>query len=127
MIRSLRVTNGEDIVPAAPPASLPFLGRLRSMKHTGINLRLTSSGMKLRHSTAGGLWNTVSNSVLKPVWGALDWHLLPLHEERMKENKDALNAVTLDGLYKDAKVTNTRLLLTAKPPTTNDDEDEEGL
>jgi len=128
LIRCLRVTNGEDIVPAIPPFSfgVPIVGSLRTFKHTGINLRLTKYGMKLRHSSVVTLWNAVSNSIFKPVWGFSDWHGPSLHQDRMKENKDALNAVTLDGLYKDAKVTNKSFI---KGEVTQhiDDEDEDEL
>jgi len=120
LIRSLRVTNGEDVVPAAPPFS--YAGR--PMKHTGINLRLTRNGIKLRHSTTGGLWNTISNSVFKPLWSALTWHLLPLHDDRMENSSDELKKVTLDDLYKDDKVV-SKGFMKGEATQDSDVEDEE--
>ena len=120
MIRSLRITNGENVVPAAPPLSLGG----RPMKHTGINLRLTRNGMKLQHSTKGGFWNTISNSPFKPLWNALNWHLLPLHDERMEHSSDYLQAVTLDDLYKDNKVVSNSFIK-GEATQDSDVEDEE--
>lgn len=102
-IRSLRVNNGEDLVPSIPTTSLGF-GRKRNMKHTGINLRLTKKGMRLTHSSNSGLFNAVRNSLFKPIWSGLTWHGLPLHEERMQNNIKELSSKTLDELYKDKKV-----------------------
>ena len=80
--------------------------------------------MQFRHSTSGGFWNTISNSVFKPLWSALKWRLLPLHEERMDDNSDALKAVTLDDLYKDDKVV-SKSFIKGEATQHGDDEDEE--
>jgi len=102
LLRSLRVSNGEDIVPASPPISLglPF----STMKHTGINLRLTKNGYSTVHSSVGGFQNAVKNTFLKPVWSLLHWHSLQLHDSRMDEYSKDLNKVTIDDLYKDQTV-----------------------
>ena len=52
----------------------------------------------------GGFGTALRNSIFKPAYRLLHWHGLPLHEERMDKNKAALEAVTLDELYKDKKV-----------------------
>jgi len=107
-IRSLRVTNGEDIVPALPSVSL---GRKRTMKQTGINLRLTASGMRIKHSSMDGLSNGIRNSIFKPVWSALKWHGLALHNKRMemKANK-FLQETTLNELYQNPDVVSKKFL-----------------
>ncbi|OEU06672.1 alpha/beta-hydrolase [Fragilariopsis cylindrus CCMP1102] len=102
LLRSLRVTNGEDIVPASPPFSLGF--PFRTMKHTGINLRLTKNGYSTVHSSVGGFKNAVKNTFLKPVWRLLTWHGLQLHDSRMDEYYKDLSKVTIDDLYKDQTV-----------------------
>jgi len=102
LLRSLRVSNGEDIIPASPPFSLGF--PFRTMKHTGINLRLTKNGYSTVHSSVGGFQNAVKNTFFKPVWSLLTWHGLQLHDSRMDEYSKDLNKVTIDDLYKDQTV-----------------------
>lgn len=102
LLRSLRVTNGEDVVPASPPFSLGF--PFRTMKHTGINLRLTKNGYSTVHSSVGGFKNAVKNTFLKPVWRLLTWHGLQLHDSRMDEYYKDLHKITIDDLYKDQTV-----------------------
>lgn len=107
-IRSLRVTNGEDVVPTLPPVSL---GRKRTMKQTGINLRLTSSGMRIRHSSKDGFSNSIRNSIFKPVWSALKWHGLTLHNQRMEmEANNFLRETTLNELYQNPDVVSEKFL-----------------
>ena len=104
LVRYLRVTNDNDIVPALPPFSLGVKKRL--MKHAGINLRLTSNSFILSHPNSNGLGivNAMRNSILKPVWSVLKYHLLPLHEERMDMHKEALQNMHLNDLYADEKL-----------------------
>ena len=56
-----------DIVPASPPFSLGF--PFRTMKHTGINLRLTKNGYSTVHSSVGGFKNAVKNTFLSLCGG----------------------------------------------------------
>lgn len=74
------------------------------MKHTGINVRLFKGGMRVKHSSVGGFFNAMRNSVLKPVLGALKWHGLELHSNRLDDVKDELSEKTIEELYKDEKV-----------------------
>ena len=96
LLRSLRVNNAQDIVP-----SIPFLSlfRKRLMKHTGLNLRLWNGGHRLQHSSAANFLTALRNSIFKPVWKMMKSHSLPLHEERMKEQKKDFSQMTLDDLY----------------------------
>jgi len=106
LIRSLRINNGEDIIPTIPPISLG--ARKRLMKQTGINCRLHSGGVKLVHSSKNGFFDKIvgamRNSFLKPIWNAGKWHDIPLHKSRMIASRDILSAKTLDELYKDPAV-----------------------
>jgi len=81
------------------------------MKHPGMNLRLTDKGMRISHSSNVGLMNALRNSIFKPIWKALTWHGLALHEERMKYNIDRLTSTKLDDLYKDRKVVSKNFLV----------------
>ena len=109
-------------VPAIPTNSIG-IGKRRSMKHTGINLRLTKKGMRLIHSSNSGLTNAIRNTFLKPIWKGLTWHGLPLVEKRLQNNADKLTAVTLDDLYKDDSIVSSSF----KEGQVNHDEDERDL
>lgn len=104
LIRYLRVNNDQDFVPTVPPFSLGW--RKRFLKHVGINLRLTSDDYILSHPTTNGFGfvNAMRNSLFKPLWSALYYHGLPLHEERMNMHKEALQKMTLDDLYADKEL-----------------------
>lgn len=100
-IRHLRINNEEDFVPAIPFISF---GRKRQMKHTGVNLRLKDSGFMLEHSSAANIWTAFRNSIFKPVYNSLEWHLLPLHEERFEKNAKDFRGMKLDDLYQDKTI-----------------------
>ena len=104
LIRYLRITNDQDVVPTIPPFSLGF--KRRTMKHVGINLRLQSKSFRLSHPNTNGfgLFNAVRNSVIKPVWKVLKYHLLPLHEERMEMHKETFQDMHINDLYADEKI-----------------------
>ncbi len=103
LIRYLRITNDNDVVPTLPPFSL---GRKRLMKHVGINLRLCGKKFILSHPNTNGFGvvNAMRNSILKPVWAVLKYHLLPLHEERMDAHKETLQSMHINDLYADEKI-----------------------
>eukprot|EP00536_Pseudo-nitzschia_multiseries_P013644 jgi/Psemu1/261579/estExt_Genewise1Plus.C_5950030 len=107
LIRNLRVTVDNDLVPSLAPLSI---GRLRSMKHTGINLRLKENGYSLLHSSEDGLVNKINNSLIKPFWGMLYYHALDTYDERMNANMKDLNSMKLDDLYKDPKIVDKEFL-----------------
>lgn len=100
-LRCLRVNNAEDIVPTIPNFS--FL-RLRTMKQVGINLRLTSTGCSIQHSSNATFWTSCRNSIFKPVWAMMKWHGLLLHEERFTENANELKKLKFDDMYKDENI-----------------------
>jgi hypothetical protein len=108
LVRSLRVNNGEDIVPALPPFSLGK--KKKTMKHTGINLRLSDEGVSFCHSSLDGISNKIKNSILKPIWNGLEWHLLPLQNERFDKATQLLTKTTIDDLYLDETVVGKRFL-----------------
>mmetsp|Transcript_7298 Transcript_7298/g.10658 ORF Transcript_7298/g.10658 Transcript_7298/m.10658 type:complete len:429 (+) Transcript_7298:160-1446(+) len=103
LIRYLRVTNDGDTVPTLPPLSL---GRKRLMKHVGINLRLCKNKFILSHpnSNGFGVVNAMRNSIFKPWWAIMKYHLLPLHEERMDAHKDTFQSMYINDLYADKKL-----------------------
>jgi len=103
LIRYLRITNDKDTVPTVPPFSLGL--RRRNMKHVGINLRLNKKGEPLvTHSSKVGFTNALRNSIFKPVWGIMTYHLLPFHESRLDANEEMLTKKTIDGIYDDKKI-----------------------
>jgi hypothetical protein len=116
LIRCLRIVNVEDPVPALFPISLGYfaLSRFRTMKHTGINLRLSNKGIRLEHSSKAGVVTAIRNSLLKPVWmflfSSLSPHSLERNNNRLLENVEALDAMKLDDLYKDENVVSAKFL-----------------
>ena len=126
LIRCLRINNGEDIVPALPPFSIG-IGPKKLMKHCGLNLRLIKGGFKTEHTTHvgpfGGVFSAMQNSIMKPIWNGLEWHLLPLHETRLEDAKAKLEQVTIDQLYKDPNVVGKNFL---QGIVSDYDENEEG-
>lgn len=104
LIRYLRVTVDNDTVPTLPPFSLGL--NKRTMKHVGINLRLTSNSFILSHPNSNGLGivNAWRNSILKPVWSVLYYHSPKVHNERMNMHKEALQNMHLNDLYADEKL-----------------------
>jgi len=101
LLRSLRLNNAEDIVPAVPPISLL---RKRCMKHVGINLRLSKSDYRLEHSSRANISTAFRNCVIKPICCFLTWHKMLTIKCRLENNKAALEAVTLDELYKNETI-----------------------
>ena len=106
-LRSLRVTNSEDIVPAIPNISL---SKIQLMKHGGINLRLYSKKFRLEHSSKKGFRNALRNSIFKPIWNGGEWHSLELYEERFEKIAKELKTKNLDDLYKDYKVVSKKFI-----------------
>jgi hypothetical protein len=104
LIRMLRIVNVEDVVPTLPPLSIGWTRR--AMKHVGINLRLSEDTYTIVHTTGlgFGVWNAIQSSVFKPVWNALKYHGLELHQKRMYGNITDLSAIMIDDLYKDKTV-----------------------
>jgi len=108
LLRMLRINNAEDVVPTLPTWSVGW--KKRTMKHVGINLRLNKKSYSIIHTTMTGTWNAIQNSIFKPVWNALQWHSLPLHEERMSRSYKDLSAIMMDDLYKDKAVVSKSFL-----------------
>mmetsp|Transcript_2442 Transcript_2442/g.3484 ORF Transcript_2442/g.3484 Transcript_2442/m.3484 type:complete len:436 (+) Transcript_2442:154-1461(+) len=102
LIRYLRITNDNDVVPTVPPFSLGL--RRRLMKHVGINLRLKDNSFSLHHPNTNGLGNALRNSVVKPVWSVMKYHLLPLHDERMDKQQKVLQDMYLHDLYENEEI-----------------------
>jgi len=100
-LRCLRVNNAEDIVPTIPNVS--FL-RHRTMKHVGINLRLTSKEYLIQHSSNATFLTACRNSIFKPVWAIGKWHALQLHEKRLTEHATELKVLKFDDMYKDENI-----------------------
>ena len=99
-------------MPSLPPFSLGK--RKKLMKHTGINLRLTDKGVRFSHTSQDGLFKNlkkwVGNSIFKPIWNGLEWHLLPLHDKRFDEFAHVIGEKTLDELYLDESVVGKKFL-----------------
>jgi len=103
LLRHLRINVAEDVVPTIPPFSLGFTRR--ALKHVGINLRLNGNkSYSIHHSTNGSFGSAVKNSIFKPVWNALKYHMLPEHYDRLKDNEDDIEKLSIDDLYQDISV-----------------------
>ena len=101
-LRSLRVTNSEDIVPAIPNISM---SKIQPMKHGGINLRLYSNKkFRLEHSSKSGFRTALRNSLFKPIWNADEWHSLDLYQARFETLAEELKTKKLDDFYQDQQV-----------------------
>jgi len=98
LLRSLRINNGEDLVPTLPPWSLL---RKRLMKHAGMYLRLTRKGHHIEHTSKQSFASGLRNSVFKPVWRLAKWHSLRLHSDRFERDEKTLSSLMLDDLYRD--------------------------
>ena len=101
MLRSVRISNGDDPVPTAPPLGNMIFGK--RMAHAGINIRLTSSGYRIEHSSRANLRTALSNSILKPIWKMMrdpSPHSLDSNFERFRRHKEEFEALKLDDLYK---------------------------
>jgi predicted lipase len=102
LLRSVRITNYDDVVPTLPAASWLFLGP--RMTHAGINIRLISRGRSIvEHSSRANFRTAIRNSMLKPAWRHLTTkaHSLETHKDRLENGKEKLLGMTIDGLYKD--------------------------
>jgi len=102
LLRSVRVTNYDDVVPTLPSASWLFVGS--RMTHAGINIRLISGGRSIiEHSSRANFRTAIRNSMLKPIWrgGA---HCMKTHGDRLESGKEKLQGMRIDDLYKDNTV-----------------------
>lgn len=102
LLRSVRINNYDDVVPTVPSASWLFVGS--RMRHAGINIRLISDGRSIiEHSSRSNFRTAIRNSMLKPVWRHLTTsaHSLQTHGDRLESDKEKLEGMTIDGLYKD--------------------------
>jgi len=105
LLRLLRISNGEDAVPAGPPFLISIFRLFRLQKQVGINLRLSSGGKYiLEHSSRCNIWTALRNTIFKPVCLFTTWHGIPLHKKRMKKIMPELMKYKLDDLYKDPKI-----------------------
>jgi len=73
----------------------------RPYKHVGINIRLHDDKIHMHHSSEKSIIEAGKNSLIKPLWKALDQHSLKLHEARMETSSDDLMKVSIDDLYND--------------------------
>jgi len=101
LLRSIRVTNADDIVPALPFIS--FIGRRRFMKQVGINVRVSRWGCRVEHSSRANFWTALRNTFFKPIWLLMRWHGLEKHDERIEQYAEQLKGMTVDDIYTNEK------------------------
>lgn len=109
MVKYLRITNEDDPVPTMPFFSLGWKKRL--YKHVGINLRLESKNYILDYPKEDNWFmRAFRNSIFKPVWGILTYHMLPYYDEKMTMHRDVFSNMKIDELYKDDSVVGKNFL-----------------
>ena len=100
LIKYLRVTNTEDPIPTLPPFSRGLKKRL--MKHVGIHLNLKDKKYAISHPNGrNGVIAALNNSILKPAWAIMTYHMLPITSERIEMHRDDLSKLTIDDIYQD--------------------------
>ena len=103
LIKYLRITNSEDVIPTLPPFSLGW--NKRFMKHVGIHLNLKETAYEISHPNGrNGFFAALNNSILKPVWDVMTYHMLPITSDRINMHRDDLSKVTIDGIYQDETI-----------------------
>jgi predicted lipase len=111
MIRHLRVSNEDDVVPLIPFSTLDFPPKL--YKHVGMNVRLYNPTPwrrytnKICYPKVGGsildeLGRALSNNIfLGLTYKVLDNHLCPEYRHRLEGAREDLEKVYLEALYHD--------------------------
>jgi hypothetical protein len=111
MIRHLRVSNEDDVVPLIPFSTLDFPPKL--YKHVGMNVRLYNKTPwrqftnKISYPKVGGsildeLGRAISNNIfLGLTFQVLPNHLCPEYRHRLEAAKEDLEQIYLEALYND--------------------------
>jgi predicted lipase len=111
VIRHLRISNEDDVVPLIPFATLDLVPK--PYKHVGVNVRLYNKTPwrnfthKISYPKVGGsvfdeLGRAISNNVLLGLtYKVLENHLCPQYRHRLDGAKEDLKRLNLEALYSD--------------------------
>jgi len=109
LVKYLRITNENDPVPTIPFYSLGW--RKSLYKHVGINLRLEGKTYLFSHPWEGGwFWRALRNSIFKPFWRIMTYHMLPYYDNLLEMHRDEFSRKTIDELYYDEKLVGKNFL-----------------
>lgn len=107
LIRYLRVTISEDLVPAIPPLSLHLkLWKKRFYKHVGLQLKLFNNGFQFVYPRKDNRWSRSigNNFATKRSWNVGKYHDLQLVNDRIDEHIDVFGTTYIDELYRNKSV-----------------------
>lgn len=104
LLKHLRVTNVEDIVPTIPPFTLS-LRNMGLFKHAGIHLSLHDSGFDIEYPHGDNrLTRMLGNTMLKSPFKMISYHGLNYVSERFEKDEEKFNEMTLADLYKNKDI-----------------------
>jgi hypothetical protein len=111
LIRHLRISNEDDVVPLIPFATIDLVPML--YKHVGMNVRLYNKKPwhpftnKISYPKVGGnlfdeLGRAINNNILLGLtFQVIENHLCPEYRERLDNAKEDLKKLNLESLYHD--------------------------
>ena len=116
LIRHIRFSNEEDVVPLIPFVAPNGIAPLEMYKHTGMNIRMYNADQlfmpkcRLFYPKMGCLVNEVRNATLNnfPMGlsvGVISKHLCPEYSSRLERCEDELKKISVEALYEDANIT----------------------
>mmetsp|Transcript_4630 Transcript_4630/g.6756 ORF Transcript_4630/g.6756 Transcript_4630/m.6756 type:complete len:516 (+) Transcript_4630:139-1686(+) len=116
LIRHIRFSNEEDVVPLIPFVAPNGLAPVEMYKHTGMNIRMYNASQllfpkcRLFYPKMGSLSNEVRNAILNNVpmglsVGVISKHLCPEYCSRLESSSEELKKISVEGLYEDADIT----------------------
>eukprot|EP00573_Skeletonema_grethae_P001419 CAMPEP_0201690228 /NCGR_PEP_ID=MMETSP0578-20130828/3690_1 /ASSEMBLY_ACC=CAM_ASM_000663 /TAXON_ID=267565 /ORGANISM="Skeletonema grethea, Strain CCMP 1804" /LENGTH=515 /DNA_ID=CAMNT_0048175137 /DNA_START=160 /DNA_END=1707 /DNA_ORIENTATION=- len=116
LIRHIRISNEEDIVPLIPFVAPNGIAPPEMYKHVGMNIRMYNDShllfpkCRLFYPKEGSLPNEVRNAALNNVpmglsVGVISKHLCPEYCSRLESSSEELKKVSVEGLYEDAGIT----------------------
>jgi len=116
LIRHIRISNEEDVVPLIPFVAPNGIAPLEMYKHTGMNIRMYNADQlffpkcRLFYPKMGSLTNEVRNAVLNnfPMGlsvGVISKHLCPEYSSRLERASEELKKISVEGLYESTHIT----------------------
>eukprot|EP00986_Skeletonema_menzelii_P011853 scaffold6236_cov124-Skeletonema_menzelii.AAC.3 len=116
LIRHIRISNDEDVVPLIPFVAPNGFAPVEMYKHTGMNIRMYNADellfpkCRLFYPKMGSLPNEVRNAVVNNVpmglsVGVISKHLCPEYSSRLESSSEELKKISVEGLYADSEIT----------------------
>eukprot|EP00574_Skeletonema_japonicum_P002923 CAMPEP_0201718292 /NCGR_PEP_ID=MMETSP0593-20130828/3834_1 /ASSEMBLY_ACC=CAM_ASM_000672 /TAXON_ID=267983 /ORGANISM="Skeletonema japonicum, Strain CCMP2506" /LENGTH=515 /DNA_ID=CAMNT_0048208555 /DNA_START=180 /DNA_END=1727 /DNA_ORIENTATION=+ len=116
LIRHIRISNEEDVVPLIPFFAPNGIAPPEMFKHVGMNIRMYDGDhllmpkCRLFYPKEGSLPNEIRNAVLNNVpmglsVGVISKHLCPEYCSRLESSSEELKKISVEGLYEDAEIT----------------------